>query len=68
MLLAVGNTINPHTQQARPIPPEYIEYYLCRHVYGCLPSQLANEDYETVMLHLEFYNMEAEFGLTKRLT
>lgn len=60
-LLAIGNTVDPQTGIARPIPEEYIHYYICKHVYGCLPSQLADEDYATVMLHLEFYNIEQEF-------
>ena len=44
------------------MPWEYIEYILCSKVYHCTPSQLREEDADTIMLHLSFYNIRRELG------
>ena len=40
-------------------PPEYADLVLCRDVYHCLPSQLDEEDAETISLHLAMMDAEA---------
>lgn len=60
MYLAVGNAIDPETGQQRPMPREYIEYVLCTQFYHCTPAELAVQDYETLLLHIEFFNLEQE--------
>ena len=34
------------------------ELYLCREVYHCRPSELGEEDAETVLFHIELINVE----------
>lgn len=40
------------------LPQEYIELRLCRDVYHCLPSELDEEDWAVIRVHLAL--MEAE--------
>jgi hypothetical protein len=42
------------------MPRDYIEFRLCRDVYHCTPSQLADEDAATVELHIRFIELEYE--------
>lgn len=39
-------------------PREYSELVMCRDLYGCTPSQLAEEDPLVLMDHLALYNEE----------
>jgi hypothetical protein len=41
------------TENAAGLPIEYAEYQACR-LYGCTPSELYEQDEETVRLHLAF--------------
>jgi hypothetical protein len=41
------------------VPWEWVELQLCRDVYHCLPSELAEEDATTVLLHLSLLDAEA---------
>jgi len=34
------------------------ELTLCRHIYHCTPSQLAEQDWETVQFHLDLIAVE----------
>ncbi len=38
--------------QSHDPPAEYVELYLCRDVYHCTPSALAEQDYQVVMAHM----------------
>jgi hypothetical protein len=40
-----------------PYPPEYVSMKMCQ-FYHCLPSQLAQEDAHTILLHMEMLNIE----------
>ncbi len=59
MLLSVGNAVDPQTGESRPVPWAWNELQLCR-MYGCTPSQLAKEDWETVQTHMRFLQVEEE--------
>lgn len=59
MYLSVGNAVDPATGQSKPVPWAWNELQLCR-MYGCTPSQLAQEDWETVMTHARFLEVEEE--------
>lgn len=39
---------------------------LCRDVYHCLPSELAQEDWGTIMKHLVCSDVEAKAGKLRR--
>jgi len=41
-------------------PWEVIELHLCRDVYRCLPSELAEEPYDNIATHLMIMQVEAE--------
>lgn len=47
-----------------PPPQEYVELVLCRDVYHCTPSELGNEDWDVIELHLE---MMAAEGLVRKM-
>jgi hypothetical protein len=47
-----------HTNAGEP-PPEWLDLQLCE-LYHCTPSELAEQDWETVMLHLELKAIEAK--------
>lgn len=47
------------------MPSEYRDYVLCKLLH-CLPSQLADEDDETVQLYLEFYGVERQHEQAQR--
>jgi len=49
-----------HIWTKRPPPWEYIEMILCRDVYHCRPSELRQEAYEDIILHLACLGMERE--------
>lgn len=57
--LSVGNAVDPQTGERKSVPWAWTELQLCR-IYGCTPSQLANEDWETVQTHIRFLQVEAE--------
>ena len=38
------------------VPGEYTDYLLCTQVYRCTPSELDEQDANTVLLHLEMFN------------
>lgn len=42
------------------LPWEYTEMRLCRDVYHCLPSELDQEDWGRVRIHIAMMNAEAE--------
>jgi len=42
------------------LPQEYLEMRLCRDVYHCLPSQLAQEAWADIRLHLAMMAAEKE--------
>jgi hypothetical protein len=58
MYLTVGNAINPATGNVHPVPQEYLEFTMCE-FYRCLPSQLRQEDWATINLHLKFLDLRA---------
>lgn len=60
MYLEVGYCVDPVTRQKVDLPFDYILYRLCKDVYHCLPSQIMQEDMDTLLLHLDFYNLEHE--------
>lgn len=41
-------------------PWEYVELLLCRDVYHCTPSELAEQDWETVRVHLRLLSVEGK--------
>jgi len=41
-----------------PLPDEYIEYVLCRHIYHCPPSVLYEQDEWRCLLDIEIYAEE----------
>ena len=47
------------------LPDEYVFLNLCKNVYHCLPSELMEEDWNTVMDHLAMLDGES-FGLSAR--
>jgi hypothetical protein len=49
----------PHAPQGE-VPWEWLELTLCRDVYHCRPSELAEEDWATVSLHLKLLEAKAE--------
>lgn len=49
-----------HLYTGGPCPPEYLELYLCRDVYGCTPRELREQDATIVLAHLTCLGMEAE--------
>lgn len=36
-----------------PLPMAYVLWIMCKE-YGCRPSEILEEDFETVMLHYDF--------------
>lgn len=42
------------------LPPEYIEYRLCRDVFHCLPSELDDEPWQPIRRALAFIAAEAK--------
>lgn len=58
--LAVGNAVDPQTGESRPQPWAWLELRLCRDVYHCTPSELAEQDWLTIATHIELMNIEAE--------
>ena len=44
-------------------PPEYLVYLACK-LYRCTPSQIADEDFATVVQHLRFQQIEYEAAQT----
>jgi hypothetical protein len=58
MYLTTKNAINPATGEDRPMPWEYIEYVMCKDIYHCTPDEFRQQDIETVLLHLAFFNLE----------
>lgn len=44
------------------MPPEYFDYYLCKHVYHCLPSQLDAEDPSRLLAHLTCLDVENQIA------
>jgi len=48
-----------HLKKGDPLPFEAIEMHLCRDVYHCLPSQLAEEDWFDVAIHLKIIDIES---------
>jgi hypothetical protein len=47
-----------------PAPDEYLFLLLCRDVYHCLPSELANEDWGEIADHIAM--MQVEWAERKR--
>ena len=60
MWLGVGNAIDPHTGESQPQPWEYIQLRLCQDVYHCTPSQLDEQDWQTIETHLLILNLEEQ--------
>jgi hypothetical protein len=44
--------------KSRPPPPELQELWLCRDVYKCTPSELDEQDAETILAHIVCMNGE----------
>jgi hypothetical protein len=42
------------------LPTEYVDLFLCRDVYHCLPSQLQAEDAVEIQKHLAMLAAEAQ--------
>lgn len=40
------------------MPPDYLDYYLCRYVYHCPPSELDRQDLHRVLAHLTCMDVE----------
>jgi hypothetical protein len=55
-----------HLHGAGASPIEYVELILCRDVYHCLPSELAEEDLITVLNHLACLEGEAQYRKKQR--
>jgi hypothetical protein len=62
----VGNTIDPDTGLTRELPWIYSEVRLCRDVYHCRPSELDEEEFERIQMHIAIMNLEAEAEALKR--
>lgn len=48
------------TKSTKNVPQGYNELILCRDVYHCLPSQLAQEDWGVIQEHIRYMNVEGE--------
>lgn len=44
--------------EEREVPWEYLELMLCREVYHCTPSELAEQPADVVQMHLSLINAE----------
>lgn len=42
------------------LPTEYTNLQLCRDVYRCLPSELAEERWADISLHIKMMNAESK--------
>jgi hypothetical protein len=54
----------PHAPQGA-VPWEWLELTLCKDVYHCRPSELAEEEWATVQLHLKLLEAKAEVDASK---
>lgn len=48
------------------VPWEWLELLLCRDVYHCRPSELAEEDWNTINLHLKLMEAKSEIDEIKQ--
>lgn len=56
----MGNSINPETGEKRSIPFDFVLYRMATQMYHCPPSALGDEDYDTVMRHWDYHNIELD--------
>ncbi len=68
MILSVGNTVDPDTGEQRPIPDDFLDYWLATKIFGghVKPSELGSEDHDILMQWLHFWNLEQEVSEWKR--
>lgn len=50
----------------KPAPWPWVRLFLCRDVYRCRPSELDDEDWQTVMLDIEMLAVETRVKRQKR--
>jgi hypothetical protein len=56
----VGNLVDPATGQKRALPWAWNEFRLCRDIYHCTPSELDEQEWDRVRVHIAIFNIEAE--------